>query len=75
MFLFLYCTLKKDIKECEKMNSNNRRQHGKQQEMHKIVIRCKLLSRPVWEHEVCTKFEQKKGLENQHNCKNCEHAF
>jgi len=56
------------------MNSNNRGQRGKQQEMHKIVIRCKLLSRPVWEHEVCTKFKQK-NADNQHNCKSCEHAF
>jgi len=58
------------------MNQNkNRRRYNNNNKKTKRVIRCKLLNRPVFDHEVCSKFNKKVNSNNQNNCENCKHAF
>ena len=56
------------------MNKNKRRYNNNNKKTKK-VIRCKLLNRPVFEHEVCSRFSSKVNSNNQSNCENCKHAF
>ncbi len=56
------------------MNKNRRRRNNENKKQKK-VIRCKALNRPVFEHEVCSKFSSKVSYNNQNNCENCTHAF
>ena len=53
----------------------NRRKRNNENKKQKKVIRCKALSRPVFEHEVCSQFSLKINSNNQKNCVNCIHAF
>ena len=55
--------------------NNNRRRQNNENNIQKNVIRCKALNRPVFEHEVCSKFNIKVNSNNQKNCENCKHAF
>ena len=48
-------------------NNDNKRE--------KNVIRCRALNRPVYEHEVCSKYSVKVNSNNQKNCLNCTHSF
>jgi len=58
------------------MNINNSKHHRRNQpSVKKILIRCKLIARPMWEHEVCPKFMRKVEANEQQNCKNCVHSF
>jgi hypothetical protein len=58
------------------MNQNkNRRRRNNYNKKQKKVIRCKLLNRPVFEHEVCSRFSNKLNSNNQNNCVNCKYAF
>ena len=58
------------------MNGNNsKRQHRNQHSVEKILTRCKLIARPMWEHEVCSNFVQKVDANTQQNCKNCVYSF
>jgi hypothetical protein len=58
------------------MNGNNsRRQHKNQHSVEKILTRCRLIVRPMWEHEICSKFTHKVEANAQRNCKNCIHSF
>ena len=58
------------------MNQNkNRRRRNKNNKKQKKVIRCKLLNRPVFENDVCSKFSSKVNSNNQNNCENCKYAF
>lgn len=55
--------------------NNSNRQRGNQHSVEKRLTRCKLISRPMWEHEVCPKFMHKIEANTQRNCKNCGHSF
>ena len=55
------------------MRRNNKRKN--MQKKAKIVIRCRALNKPVFEHEVCTNFSSKINTNSQNNCVNCIHAF
>ena len=55
------------------MKRNNKRKYYKKES--KKVIRCKALNRPVFGHEVCSKFNSKINSNNQNNCENCRYAF
>jgi len=55
--------------------NKNKRRHNKNDKKTKKVIRCKLLNRPVFEHEVCPKFSNKVKSNNQSNCENCKYSF
>jgi len=55
--------------------NRNRRKYNSENKTQKKVIRCKVQSRPVFEHEVCSKFSSKVSSNNQNNCENCKHAF
>jgi hypothetical protein len=58
------------------MNQQSNYQRRKNQEtFQKIVIRCDVLHRPVYEHEVCAQYMIKTGSDAQRNCKNCKHSF
>lgn len=54
--------------------SNNKRRKN-QELFQKIIIRCQVLQRPVYEHEVCQQYMAKSGSDTQKNCKNCKHSF
>jgi hypothetical protein len=54
--------------------SNNRRRNNKDS-IQKIVIRCDVLQRPVYEHEVCAQYTMKAESGTQKICKNCKHSF
>jgi hypothetical protein len=55
--------------------NNKRRRHNQNNKIVKKVIRCKALNRPVYEHEVCSKYSVKVNSNNQKNCVNCAHSF
>ena len=55
--------------------NRKRRTRNDENKKQKKVIRCKALNRPVFEHEVCSKFSSKVSSNNQNNCENCQHAF
>jgi len=55
--------------------SNNQRRRKSQESFQKIVVRCDLLQRPVYEHEVCPQYAIRTGSDTQKNCKNCKHSF
>lgn len=57
------------------MNRNNRKRRNNERIIQKKVIRCKALSKPVFEHEVCSKFISEINSNNQNNCINCKHSF
>jgi len=65
------------IMELIPMNSrsNNQRRRKNQESFQKIVVRCDVLQRPVYEHEVCPQYAIKTGSDTQKNCKNCKHSF
>ncbi|MBN1860369.1 MAG: hypothetical protein JW840_02785 [Candidatus Thermoplasmatota archaeon] len=54
-------------------SNNQRRNHT--ESFTKKIIRCELLQRPVYEHEVCQQYVIKTGSDNQKNCKTCKHSF
>ena len=53
----------------------NNRRRNKNMKKEKIVIRCKLHSKPVFDNEVCDKFNSKISTNNDKNCSNCTHSF
>ena len=53
--------------------SRGRRQGRQNNHIQKKIIRCRLLQRPVWEHEHCKEF--KSDTSEEKNCKNCFHSF
>jgi len=55
--------------------NNNRRRRNNENKKQKKLVRCKALNRPVFEHEVCSKFRSKISSNTQNNCENCIHAF
>jgi hypothetical protein len=55
--------------------NKKRRTRNSDKKIEKNVIRCKALSRPVYEHEVCSQFSIKVNSNNQKNCLNCTHSF
>ena len=57
--------------------SRNQRRNKDQKQIKKIVIRCGLLKRPVFEHEVCPEFilKTKTDSDTQKNCRNCKYSF
>ena len=55
-------------------NKNNRNRRNENKKQRKI-IRCKVHSRPVFEHEVCEKFCLKIGSNDIKNCLNCKYSF
>lgn len=58
------------------MNQKRNKQRRKNQEIiQKNVIRCNILNRPVFEHEVCSQFSSKVNSSDQKNCKNCKYSF
>ena len=57
------------------MSNNRRRRPNNQKQIQKKVIRCKALNRPVFAHEVCSKYSPKVSSNNQKNCENCRYAF
>jgi hypothetical protein len=58
------------------MNRNrNRRKRNNEEKKENKVIRCGVLNRPVFEHEICSKFSAKISSNNQQNCVNCSYAF
>ena len=58
------------------MNPRNNNQRRKNQDsFQKIVIRCNVLQRPVYEHEHCTQYAIKTASDANKNCKNCSHSF
>jgi hypothetical protein len=54
--------------------ANNRRRKN-QESFTKTVVRCKVLQRPVYEHEHCAQHSVKSASDAQKNCKNCNHSF
>ena len=57
------------------MNHNNRNRRNNQIRKKSKVIRCKIHSRPVFEHEVCSLFSTKNNPNDQKNCQNCKNSF
>ena len=58
------------------MNQNrNRRRRNNEDKKKNKVIRCKVLNKPVFEHEVCSKFSSKVSSNNINSCENCEYSF
>ncbi len=55
--------------------NNNRRRRNNNIKKQNKVIRCKILNRPVFEHEACSKFSSKVNSNSQNNCENCRYAF
>jgi hypothetical protein len=55
--------------------NNKRSKRNQNNKIVKKVIRCKALNRPVYEHEVCSKYSVKVSSNNQKNCVNCTHSF
>ena len=55
--------------------NNKRRTRNQNNKIAKKVIRCKALNRPVYEHEVRSKYSVKANSNNQKNCVNCAHSF
>ena len=55
--------------------NKNRKRNNNYNKKQKKVIRCKLLNKPVFEHEVCSQFSSKINSNNQNNCENCKYAF
>jgi hypothetical protein len=55
--------------------NNNRRRRNNENKKQKKLIRCKALNRPVFEHEVCSKFSSKIKSNIQNSCENCIYAF
>ena len=55
-------------------NKNRRRRNNENKKQQK-VIRCIVLNRPVFGHEVCPQFNIRVDSNNQNNCENCKHAF
>jgi hypothetical protein len=55
--------------------SNNQRQRKNQESFQKIIVRCNALQRPVYEHEVCSKYMIKTEATAQKICKNCKYSF
>ncbi|MBN2599404.1 MAG: hypothetical protein JXA75_02600 [Candidatus Thermoplasmatota archaeon] len=58
------------------MNHNSKNQRRRNQEtITKVVVRCNVLHRPVYEHEHCAHYAVKAGADAQKNCKTCSHSF
>jgi hypothetical protein len=57
------------------MNKNRRRTRNNERKKSIKVTRCKVLYRPVFEHETCSKFSSKVNSNNNTNCENCKHTF
>ena len=55
--------------------NKKRRTRNQNSNIAKKVIRCKAHNRPVYEHEVCSKYSVKANSNNQKNCVNCAHSF
>ena len=55
----------------KRKNQSNRNQEV----IHKKIIRCSLLMRPVLEQETCSKFIPGKDRETNKYCMNCKHSF
>ena len=53
----------------------NKRSRNNSNKKQRKVIRCKVLNRPVFEHEVCSNFVAKISSHNQNTCENCQHSF
>jgi len=56
------------------MNRKGRKRNNYNKKQKKL-IRCKLLSRPVFDQDTCSKFKSKVGSNDQSNCENCIHSF
>ena len=58
------------------MNRQKGRRNNKQIKVNK-VIRCSMLKRPVFEHEVCKNFiiKTNTNLDKEKNCVNCKYSF
>ena len=54
---------------------NKTRKRNNVIKIQKKVIRCRAQNKPVFEHEVCSKFSPKVNSNNQNNCGNCKYAF
>ena len=57
---------------------NQKRKNRSNQEKSKKngkIIRCSLLSRPVFENDDCSKFIKNIDSNDSSNCKNCKHSF
>jgi len=52
----------------------NKRQN-KNLTKEKKVIRCKALGKPVFNTEVCDKFNSKISTNSEKNCGNCKYSF
>jgi hypothetical protein len=58
------------------MNQRSKNQRRRNSEsIKKIVIRCDMHQRPVYEHEICQHYEIGAGSDHQKNCKTCKHSF
>lgn len=57
-----------------KPKSTNR-QRKNQESFHKVIIRCQVLQRPVYEHDVCSKYVIKTSSDTQKSCKNCKNSY
>jgi hypothetical protein len=55
--------------------NKNRKRRNNYNNKQKKVIRCKILSRPVFGYEVCSKFSSRISSNSQSNCENCGYAF
>ena len=55
-----------------------RRRNNKNQEKSKKngkIMRCTLLTRPVFEEDTCNEFIKNINKEADSNCRNCRHSF
>jgi len=66
-------TLAMELVNMNRRSNNQRRKN--QESFHKVLIRCNVLQRPVYEHEHCAQYAIKTGSDTQKNCKNCKHSF
>lgn len=58
------------------MNRKRKKKSNQNRELkQKNIIRCKLLMKPVFENESCSKFVKGKDKENNNCCKNCKYSF
>lgn len=57
---------------------NQRRRKNQNQEKSKKngkIMRCNLLTRPVFEEDTCQQFIKNINKEADSNCRNCRHSF
>lgn len=55
--------------------NRKRNRRNKEPYQKKILIRCKLHNKPVFDMDSCTDIKLKSKVDSSGQCKNCQHAY